>query len=59
MTNLENSNSEIANYVLKIYSSFNESEISTIVWIFDSKDQGCENNEASWGCVESEGLNWY
>lgn len=30
-----------------------EKEITTILWILDSKDTGCKNIEESYGCVDN------
>ena len=51
----------ISNYNLKIYSSFKnkKADISSLLWIFDSKDRGCLNIPDSWGCITENQISWY
>ena len=50
-----------SNYVLKIFSSFEnkENEVSSLIWIFDSKRFGCLDIIDSYGCITKPQIDWY
>jgi predicted MPP superfamily phosphohydrolase len=47
------------NYYLPIYSSQNETDVSTLLWMFDTNDETCEGMTDSWGCFEVDQVEWY
>ena len=51
----------VSNFYLKIFSSFpdRKNEITTLIWIFDSKRHGCLNRKFSYGCITSPQISWY
>ena len=54
----------LTNYYLPIFSSYNNSEIATFLWLFDTNDNTCNyphlyDETQEWGCVESDQINWY
>ncbi len=52
----------LSNYYLKIHSSIEkegEDKISALVWLFDTKDSGCEIVHRSEGCIDETQKNWY
>lgn len=44
LSHLDNKYTNLSNYILKVHSSFNASEVSTVLFAFDSNDIGCEEN---------------
>ena len=54
-------NESVSNYYLKIFSSLEkkENEISSLIWIFDSKRKGCLNRRYSYACITSPQISWY
>ncbi|EFA84279.1 putative metallophosphoesterase [Heterostelium album PN500] len=46
-----------SNYILPILSS-NSSDIASLIYIFDSDNEGC-GNLGNWGCVYKQQVEWY
>ena len=51
----------VSNFYLKIFSSFPDrpNEITSLIWIFDSKRHGCMNRKISYACITSPQISWY
>ena len=51
----------VSNFYLKIFSSFEnrKDEITSLMWIFDSKRHGCLNKRFSYACITSPQISWY
>ena len=54
-------NESVSNYYLEIFSSLENrtNEISSLIWIFDSKRKGCLNRRFSYACITSPQISWY
>jgi hypothetical protein len=48
-----------SNYILPIYSNFNNDTVVSHLWFFDSNDVWCSWQVISWGCIEKNQVNWY
>jgi hypothetical protein len=50
-----------SNYNLKVLSSFENhlEEASAILWLFDTRATGCEDNAKSYGCLSKQQIDWY
>ena len=41
-----------SNFYIPVFSSFNTSHISAILWVFDTHSYGCLDNPGGYGCIE-------
>ena len=59
MKYMNQQNNGTSNYYFHVFSSFNHSNISLTVWLFDSMSRGCGDVKNSYGCVTKDQIEWY
>ncbi len=49
----------VSNYYIKIYSSFDNNDVSAVLWSLDTRDRGCYSSHISYGCLSLRQKEWY
>jgi len=50
---------DIDNFIIPVFSSRNENELAANIWMFDTGAVSCDGFYNSYGCIETDQIQWY